>query len=365
MSDFRFRRLERYKIGGTRDEMKLSIPLPKTPSGKSYRLCPGADCTPRLFLFGNAPLDRHVSEEYQHIVRRLPNTAGTTCPYCGFDGPDDEFIHPEDIKAVQELVKWSAGQDVHDFMEGLASDFNRSMGKAGGNLFSVKMDIKSSTLSRPHVWREDLLRNLACDICGREYSVYAIGLFCPDCGSCNVHVHFRREIELVNQQIALADEVGAEGDQELAYRLLGNAHEDVLTAYETYLKSIYRYLAKRDLSAEEAKRISSKQFVGNRFQNIDRGRVLFEKIGIDLYSQVKESDLNFLRMNIEKRHVVGHNLSMVDETYIEVDQTEQPGETVQLLGGEISRFAEICAVIVLRLRENLDLSHGEEESAQE
>lgn len=359
MSDFRFRRLERYKIGGNRDEMKLSIPLPTTSSGKSYRLCPSDECAPRLFLLGNAPLDRQVAEEHQRLARRLPNTAGTTCPYCGYDGPDDEFTHPEDIKAVQEFVKWSVGKDVHDFIEGLAADFNRSMRKAGGGLFSVKMDVKRSTLSRPHVWREDLLRNLACDVCGREYSVYAIGLFCPDCGSCNVHVHFRREVELVNQQIALADKVGAEGDQELAYRLLGNAHEDVLTAYETYLKSIYRYLAKRDLPAEEAKRISSKQFVSNRFQNIDRGRMLFDKIGIDLYSQVNESDLNFLRMNIEKRHVVGHNLSMVDETYIEVDQTEQPGETVQLLGGEISRFAEICAAIILRLKLNLDLLRDE------
>lgn len=360
MSDFRFRRLERYKIGGTRDEMKLSIPLPKTPSGKAYRLCPGAECAPRLFLLGNAPLDRQISEEYINLVRRLPNTAGTTCPYCGCDGPDDDFIHPEDIKAVQEFVKWSVGQDVHDFMEGLATDFNRSMRKAGGGLFSVKMDVKRSTLSRPHVWREDLLRNLACDICGREYSVYAIGLFCPDCGGCNVHVHFRREVELVNQQIALADKVGAEGDQELAYRLLGNAHEDVLTAYETYLKSIYRYLAKRDLPAEEAKRITAKKFIGNRFQNIDRGRVLYDHIGTDLYSQVSESDINFLRMNIEKRHVVGYNLSMVDDAYIEVDQSEQPGETVQLLGEEISRFAEICAAIIFRLREKLNLFRGRE-----
>ena len=40
----------------------------------------------------------------------------------------------------------------------------------------------------------------------------------------------QREKELVRRQIELAEEVQTRGNQELAYRLPGNAHEDVLTA---------------------------------------------------------------------------------------------------------------------------------------
>ena len=52
MSNFRFKRLEKYKVGGIRNNMELNIPLPKTPSGKVYRWCPEELCIPRLFLLG-------------------------------------------------------------------------------------------------------------------------------------------------------------------------------------------------------------------------------------------------------------------------------------------------------------------------
>ena len=32
-----------------------------------------------------------------------------------------------------------------------------------------------------------------CDHCGRDYGVFAIGLFCPDCGAPNLRLHFARE----------------------------------------------------------------------------------------------------------------------------------------------------------------------------
>ena len=60
-----------------------------------------------------------------------------------------------------------------------------------------------------------------------------------------------------------------------------------------------------------------------------------------------------LRINIEKRHVVGHNLSMADETYSESTQFEQPGRTVHLLSDEISSFASICSSVVIGLEVNL------------
>lgn len=59
--------------------------------------------------------------------------------------------------------------------------------------------------------------------------MFAIALFCPDCGAPNLALHFARETELVGQQVDLAE---SQDRQELAYRLLGNAHEDVLTAFE-------------------------------------------------------------------------------------------------------------------------------------
>ena len=353
MSDFRFKRLEQYQVGGTRDKMDLSIPFPRTPSGKMYRLCPVDDCAPRLFLLAETPTEQKISEENNAHIRRLPGTPGITCPYCGNDAPDNDYTHPEDLKAAKEFIKWAAMEDAGEYMEGLAKNFNREVKKAGKGIFSVEMDFKRSRMTRPHVWREDLLRNLSCDICGREYGVYAIALFCPDCGSPNIHIHIHREVELITHQIHLAEKLSVEGDQELIYRLLGNAHEDVLTMFETYLKTIYQFLVKKIFPLEEAKNLISKRVIGNKFQNIERGRKLFTKINIDPYDGLEDSDLEFIRRNIEKRHVVGHNLSMADEAYAESTQAEEPGRTVHLLADEITRFAYICSSVVTRLENNL------------
>ena len=45
----------------------------------------------------------------------------------------------------------------------------------------------------------------------------AIGLFCPDCGAANLHLHFARETALVAQQIEVAQAIESELGSELSY----------------------------------------------------------------------------------------------------------------------------------------------------
>lgn len=347
MSDFRFRRLEKYKTGGSKDKLELSIPLPKSPSGKVYRWCPNNECTPRLFLLGDGQRPENLDTSR---LKRKPGTPGTTCPYCGTEANDDEFNYEGDIEAIKDYMQWALSRDIGDHFEKMVKDFNRSMPKGG--LFSIKMTTKSTKKPEPKAWREDLIRNLACDICGREYGVYAIALFCPDCSSKNLHIHFEREIELVLQQIDLAEQVTQVGNQELSYRILGNAHEDVLTVFETYQKVFYKFMVKKKFPKTEAERMSNKQSIGNRFQNIERASDLYKNLSINPFGILSELDLKFLKENIEKRHIIGHNLSMADETYSDSESREKPGTTVEILAEEITEFAQISKKIVFEL-ENL------------
>ena len=350
MSNFRFRRLERHRTGGTRDKMQLSYPLPRSPSGKAYQYSPNPSAAPRLFLIGDAPETREISEEHRLAIRREPGPGQTVCPYSGFVADDDEFIHFSDIEAVKKQVAWEATADVEDHIADLAKSFNRRQGKSG--LISIKMDFKPGRRPRPLAIREDLLRELTCSVCAREYAVYAIALFCPDCGAPGYGQHFEREVELVREQVTLADAQYEAGRPETAYRLMGNAHEDVLTAFETALKTLYRHLVRERLP-DKAEGLLKKKQIGNAFQNIERGRSLFERIGIDPFHVLSEGDLGLLRLNIEKRHVIGHNLGIADEHYVELTQSDQPGETVRLIGGEIERFADLCLRVVLDLERSL------------
>jgi hypothetical protein len=344
MSNFRFKRLEKYKVGGIRNNMELNIPLPKTPSGKVYRWCPEELCIPRLFLLGES----HPQKDFDSTKsRRAPGSKGTTCPYCGKDADDDNFNYEGDIEVIKKYIKWAVMRDMNDNLGKWAKDLNRSMPKGG--LISLQMDVKPDHTPQPRAWREDLIRNLSCDICGREYGVYAIGLFCPDCGSKNLKVHFEREIELILQQIDLAESVSESGNNELSYRVLGNAHEDVVTAFETYQKTFYKYKVRQIFSSEEAEKLLGKKAIGNGFQNIDRSEKLYRTLSLDPFSVMSSQEMDLLRFNIEKRHVIGHNLSISDEAYAGSEDREKPGTTVEILADETAEFSEIAKKLIVEL----------------
>jgi predicted RNA-binding Zn-ribbon protein involved in translation (DUF1610 family) len=344
--DLRFKNLERFKVGGTRDQMKLALPLPQSPRGMVYRYCPEESCAPRLFLLGQAPEEQTISPEGKRTVRRQPHTPGMTCPYCGHDAPDDEFLYPGDIEAAKEFVAWAAKTDIADYLGNAFKQMTQNVNRQGG-LVTMRYEEGSRELA-PRAWREDLLRNLICDTCQREYGVYAIGFFCPDCGASNLRVHFQREIDLTTKQVSAAQAI--QDDPEFSYRLLGNAHEDVLTALESYLKTIFRYVVKKRLP-DKYEDLCSKKAIGTSFQNVARGREQFAKVGIDPYGNLREEELEVLRLNIEKRHVIGHNLGVVDENYAKNAENEKPGQTVQLLAADITTFAGICERVVQHLAE--------------
>ena len=330
--------------------MELSIPLPKSESGKILRYCPNDGCAPRRFLLGCAPENRSISSDYKIFVRRNPGENGITCPYCGQDSPDDKYTAPEDIKLAHSTIAWAVEQEFGDLMEGLAKDFNRSTSKGG--FLSISMDFKRSDKPAPRAWRQDLLRNLTCNVCNRAYGVYAIGFFCPDCGAKNLSIHFQREVEIITGQIDIAEELSQTDSTEVSYRILGNAHEDVVTAFETYLKSIFRFVSDKRLNSEEKERIC-KDVRGNPFQNIERSKKLFAIYEIDPFSCLDANEMAFLELNFEKRHIIGHNLGLADEKYVDNAKDGNLGETVNLLGDEVERFAQLCFKVILHVESKL------------
>ena len=326
--------------------MELSYPRPRSPSGKVYQFSPNPDAVPRLFLIGSAPSERQIREEDRARIRRAPGPGQTVCPYTGYMADDDAFVHSADIEDIKRQIGHDVAADVSDWFGDLARDFNRQQPRGG--LISMRLEHKPSHAARPVAIREDLLRDLSCDVCQRSYGVYALALFCPDCGAPNLALHFRREITLVHEQLAVAAAQDRGGYSELAYRLLGNAHEDVLTAFETTLKAIYRHLARRRLPDRAAK-LCSKKAIGNAFQNIRRGGKKFAEMDIDLYAVLSDEESHRMAINIEKRHVIGHNLGVADEQHVALTQVEQPGETVHLVGEEIGLFADACLRVITAL----------------
>jgi hypothetical protein len=341
MSPFKYRELGRLMKERRGHELTLAVPLPTSPKGMNNLRCPSEVCQPRVFQLGEGS---PASGESDPRSRRAPGQPLATCPYCGHDDDQEAFFHPDDIEAIKEQVLWAASRDVGHALQDMASGFNR---RSRNRFFSLTMEVKGLNTPRPVFQREDLLRDLTCDVCQRSYGVYAIGLFCPDCGAANLHVHFARESSLVAQQIEIAQAIESELGSELAYRILGNAHEDVVTALETYLKTAYRFLVRKRHSTPEALQFCSKKAIQNSFQNIERGQRLFrQRLNIDPFGHLEPPALERLHVNLEKRHLIGHNLGLVDDIYAQSVGAEAIGSNVPLVAEEVTAFAEVASSVV-------------------
>lgn len=329
----KFRNLERYRVGGTDSNMSLAIPLPRTPSGRAYRFSPNESAHPRHFLNGDVVPNFEVKDVARARMKLDPRSHQTICPYSGVAAADEEFTHPDDRQAAIDTVQHAAGEDIHAIVDHMFKELGRKLGSSKS--ISYKPGPKRRPKPKPHFVRSDLLRELVCDHCGRDYGVFAIALFCPDCGAPNLRLHFERERVLVGAQVDLAEAQG-DGLEELAYRLLGNAHEDVLTAFETTLKTVYLH-GVGNAPAKPPR---------NDFQNIKKTQERFLELSVDPFQRLTSDELETLELNIQKRHVIGHNLGVVDPKFADQSQEAKIGETVRLVASDIREFAALCQKVV-------------------
>jgi len=317
-----------------------------------YRYSPNEHAHPRHFVLGDRVADVTTDGDKRARMKQTPGTPGTVCPYSGVVDEDGAFTHPDDKKAAMELVKHAALADMQ-------AAFGEMLSNVARKSSSIKYTpSRRSPKPKPRFGRRDLMRALVCDHCGRDYGVFAIALFCPDCGAPNIALHFAREVELVTQQVELAEGLGKDR-QELAYRLLGNAHEDVLTAFEATLKTLYLF----GIGATDGN--APPKPVGNDFQNIEKGQKRFAEIGIDPFASLSAAELARLLLNIQKRHVIGHNLGIADAKFAQAATDAKLGETVQLVGADIREFAALCQKVVGALDQWLAGSPMPERAAED
>ena len=118
----------------------------------------------------------------------------------------------------------------------------------------------------------------------------------------------------------------------------------MLTAFEATLKAVYLYgCAQNGVSEPKA--------IRNSFQNIEGGRARFQELNIAPFDVLTPDELAQLDLNIQKRHVIGHNLGIMDAKFSDQTGDGKVGETVHLIGEDIRTFAALAKRIVVRLDE--------------
>lgn len=330
-------------------ERRISIKFPSSESGKILLRCPLTGCEPADFYLGQAPPGKLIAAEFKPWIRRQPGMPGVTCPYCGHDDDDDRFRHPDDQSYLNRRIEHEAKQFAAEVIDHHLREFEKSLARSARGGF-IQLKVKSLrprrlASRRPMVpRRQDFLRNVACHVCDRGYGVFALALFCPDCGAPNLSTHIKRERELAEEELTSVDELKNQGCRERAERRLANIQEDAISVTEKFFRTIYEFILRRRCDVAEVEMKLKK--VGNAFQSLARGRKLFDALEIDPCEGIWDEDMEFLQNMMAKRHVVTHNLGLADEKYVSQIGEGRTGRNVPVSASDIRRYFTLLEQIV-------------------
>lgn len=320
---------------------RFCVPLPTDEDGMVGRECPRDDCAPRYFKIAlreetspDASIERSAEESKDNTLY---------CPYCGYQADTQEFTTPDQLEWLRSLI-------VRDMVRTIQGSFKKAFGSSRstrGKLFSVRLSYKPGRLpSVRHYAEKKLKRIVKCDECGNEYAVYGIAIYCPRCGRGNLHVHLKRSVEIIRTLLDMKTDVERQGGSEAGYHLLGNCLEDCVSLFEGVLRVIYSQALRRFVSTEARQQKLSD--LRNSFQNLSRAEnIIRSDLGWGLLDNVLQSERDFLEVQFAKRHVITHNLGLVDERYRALAQNwQQPGQDIEINAQDVARLLSIVEAIL-------------------
>ena len=128
--------------------------------------------------------------------------------------------------------------------------------------------------------------------------------------------------------------------------MLGNAYEDVVSTFEGFLKVLYGYSVKKRFSSEEAERLLNKVKVN--FQRLAGADEFFMRdLGVQLFDALSPAERDTLETVFAKRHVLTHNLGLIDGKYRDqVNAWQRKGAEVPLDQREISEALSVVEKVV-------------------
>jgi len=264
-----------------------------------------------------------------------------TCPYCGTIDNMQRFHSEEHSKWIESMIQRDVAISIQKMLQETVTGFKSSPNSA------ISVSFKPGPLPDVRYYTEEKLkRKVTCDNCGFQYAVYGISFHCPFCGKGNLMFHLNRNVEITQVLIQESEKMQSEHGSDVAQRMIGNALEDVIGIFEGFQKNIYLYGIRNKFVKEEADKKEEQIHV--TFQRLDGAQKLFSvDLNFNIFSGIFEDDKVFLEEQFLKRHVLTHNLGLVDEKYLEKahDYMKQ-GSELEISPNDASRALEIVSTII-------------------
>ena len=226
----------------------IAIQIQPDQNGFTGRECPNSDC------------ESYFKIEFGTGLKG--NGLPCHCPYCGHIAPHDQFWTKEQIEYAKSVALRQFTDAFHKDLKKLEFD-HKARGSFG---IGISMKVKEGPPRPIRYYREkNLETEIVCDSCTLRYSVYGVFAFCPDCGQHNSLQIFDKNLELVLKMLDMAATVEAE----LARRLVENALEDCVSAFDGFGRETCRIHAEKSSDPAKARKLSF-QNLGGAKQNVFR-----------------------------------------------------------------------------------------------
>jgi hypothetical protein len=290
---------------------QFSISIPPDEEGLIGRECPVPDCEGYFKLQPGTGLKGD----------NLP----CHCPYCGHQAASDKFSTKAQIKYAKSVVmREVTGALLKDLK---ALEFNHRPRGA----FGIGISMKVTGRPRPlRLYCEQKLETeVVCDRCTLRYTIFGVFGFCPDCAVHNSLQILAKNLELVQKLLAVADTQ----EPRIAQHLIENALEDCVSAFDGFGRETCRVFASKAAKPDKAAEI--------RFQNIANSRErVKEQFGLDFAGDVEPSDWQQVSRAFQKRHLLAHNMGVMDEAYVKAtgDSPSQLGRKVSIAVLEVRKL---------------------------
>ena len=192
---------------------------------------------------------------------------------------------------------------------------------------------------RPHpikYYREKQLETeVVCDSCTLRYAIYGVFGWCPDCGVHNSIQILSKNLELAKKELALADSL----DKELADHLIGDALENVVSAFDGF---------GREICVRKGADIHFQNLTGAR-------RRVQESFALDFADVLTHDDWWCVCRVFQKRHLLAHKMGVVDEEYVKKanDSHAALGRKISVSRNEVITVINLIEKLGMRLFEGV------------
>lgn len=292
---------------------RISVPIQADEEGFTGRECPQSDCEGYFKIeFGTGLKGEGLRGH---------------CPYCGHTAGHDHFWTKEQIEYATSVAMRQITDALHKDLKEVEFDHK----PRGGFGIGISLKFKPGTPMPIHCYREKKLETeIVCSSCTLRYAVYGVFAFCPDCGQHNSLQILDKNLEVIGKMLDMA----AVSDRELAERLVENALEDCVSAFDGLGREICRVYAKASTDPEKAEKVS--------FQNLKSAKQVIDNIfRFDFAAGLTEGEWKVAIQAFQKRHLLSHKMGVVDNEYV-----RKSGDAMAVVGRKVSIHADEVRTLV-------------------